>query len=197
MVFTESTWNYFANIPFKVRSALVRSLSSVPYEYDDEPFFKAYDALRSVWVERKSQRSIADFNCISRQTLKKWEMAFVDHGTVGLLPELSFVKIDPQLERLIVLIKSSRPHERASHALRMAEALQIPGADLELIRLVQRCHGYGQRMNHKDIIYFKDLQHILNSVTKQKAQKKAIHDTKQRSKTFLTLIVTTFNSGLS
>jgi len=72
----------------------------------------------------------------------------------GLLPELSFVDIDSRLEQLIVLIKLSRPHERSSHALRLAEALGIPGGSLEQIRLVQRCHGYGQRMNEKDIEYF-------------------------------------------
>jgi hypothetical protein len=185
MVLTESTWNYFARLPFKLRSALANSQSTVPFEYEDEPFFKSYDALRSVWIERKSQRAVADSHNISRQTLRKWEMAFVDYGTVGLLPELSFVDIDYRLERLIVLIKSSRPHERASHALRLAEALQIPGADLDLIRLVQRCHGHGQRMDKKDIIYFKDLQHILDSVAKHKTKKKAIHDARQRSKTFL------------
>jgi len=117
--------------------------------------------------------------------LKQWETSFVDYGAVGLLPEFSFVDIDPRLEQLIVLIKSSRPHERASYALRLANALQIPGADLELIRLAQRCHGYGQRMDQKDIVYFKGLQHILNSVAKQKTRKTNMHDTKQRAKTFL------------
>ena len=185
MVFTESTWNYFARISSRVRSALAHSQSSVPFEYEDEPFFQSYDALRSVWIERKSQRAVADSNSISRQTLRKWEMSFVDYGAVGLLPELSFINIDYRLERLIVLIKSSRPHERASHAFRIAEALEIPGANLELIRLVQRCHGYGQRMNQQDITYFKDLQHILNSVAKHKTSKKSMHDAKQRPKTFL------------
>ena len=185
MVFTESTRDYFARIPSKVRAALAHSQSTVPFEYEDEQFFQSYDALRSIWIKRNSQRSVADSHNISRQTLKKWEMAFVDYGAVGLLPELSFVNIDPRLEQLIVLIKSSRPHERASHALRLAEALQIPGADLELIRLVQRCHGYGQRMDQKDIVYFRDLQHILDSVAKHKDKKKAVHDPRQRSKTFL------------
>ena len=151
MVLTDSTWNYFAQIPFRVRSAIAHSQSSVPFEYEDESFFKSYDTLRRVWVDRKSQRTVADSHNISRQTLGKWETYFVDYGAVGLLPELSFIDIDPRLEQLIVLIKSSRPHERASHALRIAKALQISGADLELVRLVQRCHGYGQRMKQKDI----------------------------------------------
>ncbi len=185
MILTDATWAYFAQTPFRVRSALAHSQSSVPFAYEDEVFFKAYDALCNVWAGRKSQRAVADSHSISRQTLKKWETSFVDYGAVGLLPELSFVDIDPRLEQLITLIKSSRPHERASHALCLAEALQIPGADMELIRLVQRCHGYGQRMDQKDIVYFKDLQHILNSVAKQKTRKTNMHDTKQRAKNFL------------
>jgi hypothetical protein len=185
MVFTESTCKYFSQIPFRVRSALAHAKSSVPFEYDDEPFFKSYDTLYQVWVKRKSQRLVSESQSINRQTFKNWETRFVDYGTVGLLPELSFVKIEPRLENLIVLITSSRPHERANYALRLANALQIPGANLELIRLVQRCHGYGQRMNKKDIEYFSDLQHTLNSVAKQKQKKVHMHDTKDRANTFI------------
>ena len=36
MVLTESTWKYFSQIPFRVRSALAHSKSSVPFEYDSE-----------------------------------------------------------------------------------------------------------------------------------------------------------------
>ena len=48
MILTDATWTYFAQIPFRVRSALARSQSSVPFEYEDELFFKAYDALVDV-----------------------------------------------------------------------------------------------------------------------------------------------------
>jgi hypothetical protein len=185
MIFTDSTWNYFSRVQPHVTSALARSSSSVPFEYDEEPFFQAYDALYRIWVKRDSQRMVAESLCISRQKIKKWENDFVDHGTVGLLPELSFVEVDPRLENLAVLVKFSRPHERANHTLRLAEALQIDGADLEIIRSIQRCHGYGQRMDEKDIEYFGGLQHILNSVAKQKQKKRRIHDTKDRAKTFI------------
>lgn len=185
MVFTDSTYKYFAQTPFRVRAALAHCQSSVPFEYEGELFFKSYDALCRIWVNRKTQRAVADSHSVSRQTLKEWETSFIDYGAVGLLPELPFINIDSWLEQLIVLIKLSRPHERSSHALRLAEALEIPGADLEQIRQVQRCHGYGQRMNEKDIEYFKGLQHILNSVAKQKTRKTNMHDAKQRANTFL------------
>ena len=184
MVLTESTWKYFSQIPFRIRAGLANSQSSVPFKYEDESFFTSYDALYRIWVKRQSQRAVIDSHNISKQTLKKWENSFVEYGAVGLLPDLSFIDIDPRLEQLILLIKSSRPHERASHALRLAEALQIPGSDLSLIRLAQRCHGYGQRMGQEDIEYFKGLQHILNSVAKQKTKKTNMHDAKRRPKTF-------------
>lgn len=184
MVFTDSTWNYFARIPYSIRSAIVGNNLSVPFKYDKEPFFKSYEAIYNIWVKRQSQRSIAETYNISRQTLADQETLFVEHGALGLLPELSFVDVDPRLEQLILLIKSSRPHERANHALRIAQALKIPGADLEKIRLTQRCHGYGQRMVQKDIEYFKELQHILDSVFIQKNKKKKMHAGKKSRETF-------------
>ena len=33
------------------------------------------------------------------------------------------------------------------------------GASLDLIRHIQRCYGYGQRMDDKDVRYYHDLQH--------------------------------------
>jgi len=171
MVFTDVTWKYFEQIPFRVRAALASSKSSVPFEYEDEPFFKSYSALYAVWVDGKSQRTVADGHRVSRQKLNEWEQSFMDYGAVGFLPELSFVPIDPRLEQLIVLIKRCRPHERASHALRLAEALELPGGNLEKIRLAQRCHGYGHRMSDADMAYFQDLQHILHSVSKQRTKK--------------------------
>ena len=151
MVFTDVTWKFFSLIQFRVRKAVAQSQSPVPFIYEDEPFFRSYNALYEVWVKRRSQRQVGESLNVSRKTLKQREKNFVDYGALGLLPELSYVQIEPDLERLIILIKSCRPHERSSLALRLAEALEIPGASLDLIRQVQRCYGYGQRMDERDI----------------------------------------------
>ncbi|EFK07682.1 conserved hypothetical protein [delta proteobacterium NaphS2] len=185
MVFTESTRKYFERIPHRVRSALANSKSPVPFEYEDEPFFKSYEALYRLWTNRDSQRSVAESHGISRRKLVELEQSFVHCGALGLLPKLSFLEIDARLEQLVVLIKRARPHERSNHALRISEALGFPGGDLEIIRLVQRCHGYGHRMKEKDIRYFEELQHILNSAARQRAKKKAMHDAESRTKSFL------------
>ena len=184
MVFTDATWKYFSLVPFKVRSAMAASNAYVPYQYEDEPFFSSYDALLKTWTKGQSQRTMAEQLHIGRDTLKKWEEHFVDYGTLGLLPELSCVAVDPRLEQLTVLIKSCRPHEHASLAVKLADALGIPGATVELIRQIQRCYGYGHRMDGKDIQYFAGLQHILCSIAHYTKKKSVAHDKKNRAKTF-------------
>jgi len=184
MVFTDVTWKFFSLIQFRVRKAVAQSQSPIPFIYEDEPFFRSYNALYEVWVKRRSQRQVGESLNVSRKTLKHWEKNFVDYGALGLLPELSYVQIEPDLERLVILIKSCRPHERSNLALRLAEALEIPGASLDLIRQVQRCYGYGQRMDERDIQYCHDLQHILVSVAKQKEKKSSMHDVKDKANTF-------------
>ncbi|HEB29796.1 MAG TPA: hypothetical protein ENI15_02835 [Spirochaetes bacterium] len=116
--------------------------------------------------------------------MKKWEEHFVEHGTIGLLPELSYVEVDTRLERLTVLIKTCRTHESASLVLKLADALEIPGASLELIRQIQRCYRYGQRLNNNDIQYFSGLQHILSSIEHHMRKKSAEHDKADRAKSF-------------
>ncbi|GAG42643.1 unnamed protein product, partial [marine sediment metagenome] len=128
MVFTDLTLEYFSLIPFRVRSAIAESQSYFPFAYEDDPFFKSYNALHNIWVKRQPQRRVANSLGVSKETLKKWEDNFITFGAIGLLSKLSCVNIEPLLEQLVVLIKSCRPHEHASLALRLAEALEIPGA---------------------------------------------------------------------
>ncbi len=72
---------------------MAKSHCFVPFTYDDEPFFKAYDALYRLWAKRKSQRALSASLRISKNTLKNWEDDFVAHGALGLLAQLSFVKV--------------------------------------------------------------------------------------------------------
>ena len=184
MILTDSAQKYFSLIPFKIRSAMAKSQSFVPFIYGDESFFAAYNALYEIWAKRKSQRTVAASLNIGKNTIKKWENNFEKFGALGLLAQLSYLDVDPQLERLIILIKSSRPHESASLALKLADALKIQGASLDLIRNVQRRYGYGQRMDDKDIQYHQGLQHIFTSIANQKIKGSVAHDRKNRVKTF-------------
>ena len=185
MVLTDAACEQFSSIQFRVRKAMAESHSSVPFVYEDESFFPAYHAISEVWKKRVPQREVAKSLKISRNTLKKWDHAFAEHGAVGLLPEVANVPVAPALEALVVLTKASRPHERANYALKLAEALEIPDASLDLIRQIQRCHGYGQRKDEKDLHYWSGWQHILESVERQKSRPvKPLHDPKDRAKSF-------------
>ena len=184
MVFTDSSRKYFSQIPFKIRAAMAKSNSYVPFTYEDEPFFKSYDALYQMWVKRQPQKKVAKSFRISKDILKKWEDRFLGYGTIGLLPKISYGRVDAQLEKLVILIKSCRSHESASLALRLAEALEIPGASLELIRQIQRCYGYGQGLDDKDIQYYHGLQHVLSSVTIGMSKKSSARNRRDRATGF-------------
>jgi len=185
MVFTDTTSNYFNVLQYKVRRSLSESQSETPFYYDEEKFFTAYEALHHAWAKGQSKRQIAESLSIRRSTLKEWEKDFVAYGAMGLLPLLSLVDVDSQLERLVVLIKSARPHETSSYALRLADALELPGATLDIIRKIQRCHGFGHRLDDKDISFYKGLQQVFSAVTYHKARSKNYgHNVKDRAKTF-------------
>ena len=185
MVLTDAARKHFASIQFRVRKAMAESRSSVPFAYEDEPFFLAYHAISEVWKKRRPQRAIAESLKISRNTVKKWDGLFATYGAVGLLSEVPHVEVDPALERLVLLAKASRPHERANYTLRLADALEIKGASLDLIRQIQRSHGYGHRMDERDLQYWTELQHILESVSRQRAKRATpFHDSRNRAGSF-------------
>jgi len=185
MVLTSSSLEYFLAIPYRIRVAMTESGSAYPYMYDEEPFFKAYNALKEIWVHRKSKVFVSQNLKISRDKIKEWEDMFLRYGTLGLLKNLSVIKVPSQLEKLVVLIKSARQHECASLALKLYPALDIPGASLKTIRHICRCYGYGQRLNAKDREYFSGLQHILSSIEVHKSKSVAyIRDKKNKAKTF-------------
>ena len=104
MVFTESTQKYFLLIPFKIRAAMARDNLSVPFAYENEPFFTAYQALYQLWVKRQPQKTVVGSLRISKNALKKWEDRFTGYGAIGLLPKLSFITVDPRLEKLKSLL---------------------------------------------------------------------------------------------
>jgi len=166
MVFTDGTWKYFSLLPHRVRAALAEAQAFVPFAYEEESFFKAYEALGQRWTKRRSQREVAKSLGLARDRFKELERRFVAYGTVGLLRELPQVEVAPQLERLAVLVKSARAHESASLALRLAKALDLPGASLPVVRQIQRSYGYGQNLDEKDVAHFSALQHLLDSVSR-------------------------------
>lgn len=164
VVFTDSTFHTFALIPARVRAATTEQQTQTPYRYDNEPFFQAYDALFGIWKKRASQRKVSAQFGIGRDTIRGWEDTFVRHGTIGFLRMPGLVEVDHRLERLVLLVRQARPKTGSAHISTLAQALGIAGADLDVIRRIQRSHGYGQRQDETDLAFYAGWQKILVSV---------------------------------
>jgi hypothetical protein len=73
MVLTDVAKTYFASIPSKVRVAHATTRGIVPFFYEDEPFFVAYDALAKRRTKHASRRAVADQLGIGRKRVKELE----------------------------------------------------------------------------------------------------------------------------
>ena len=126
MVFTDSTQKYFSLIPFKIRAAMAKDNLSVPFAYENESFFITYEALYQLWVKRQIAKGGRRIYAYCQRHLKEMGRSFYKVWGDGAFAEVVVCnRVDQQLEKLVILIKSCRPHESASYALRMAEALNI------------------------------------------------------------------------
>ena len=185
VVFTDSTFRTFALIPALVRAATAEQQTHTPYRYENEPFFQAYDALFLIWRKRESQRKVSAQLGVGRDTIRGWEDAFVRHGAIGFLRMPAVVEVDPRLERLVLLVRQARPKTGSAPISTLAQALGIPGADMDVIRRIQRSHGYGQRQDETDRAFYASLQKILVSVAYHQrcdgAQKRVLE---QRAQSF-------------
>jgi hypothetical protein len=185
VVFTDSTFRTFSIVPALVRVATAEQQTQTPYRYENEPFFPVYDALFRIWKKRESQRKVAAEFGLGRDTLRGWEDAFLRHGAIGFLRIPGLVEVDPRLERLVLLVRQARPKTGSAHISTLAQALGIPGADMDVIRRIQRSHGYGQRQDETDRAFYAGLQKILVSVVHhQRSSGKQKRVLEQRAETF-------------
>ena len=186
MVFSDPTFRFFSLLQSNVRVALAGMPSETPFSYSGESFFKAYEALRRVWVKRQAQRQVAQSLSVSRATLKSWESRFIQNGAMGLLSSLSFVDVDPRIESLVKIVRTARPHANTSSILQLADALELPHVSLETLYRIQRSHGYGQRLDEKEVSFYAELQKIFTSWEHLKSAKRNFgHDPQSRRPTFL------------
>lgn len=185
MVFTDTAIEYFSLIGSRVRNGFAESNSVTPFNYEEEPFHSAYEAITQIWKKRQSIRTVAAEFKVSRNTIKNWQQNFIRYGAIGLLTEISSIPVDNLLERLVVLIKSVHKHEHSNYALRLAEALQIPGASLDIIRRIQRCRGYGQHHDENDQAFYSGLQKIMASLEFYKSKERIPgHDPQRKAQSF-------------
>ncbi len=89
MVFTDTAIEYFSLIGSRVRAGFAESNSATPFDYEEESFHSAYEAITQIWKRRQSIRSVAEEHEVSRDTVKRWQQDFVSHGAIGLLAEIA------------------------------------------------------------------------------------------------------------
>jgi len=123
---------------------------------------------------------------IGRTTFGQWEKSFVAHGTLGLLSEIPHIEVDPLLERLVVVVRSARPHANSASIVTLAAALKLPGATLEIIYRIQRSYGWGQRLDERDRRFYDELQKIIASIQylRSSTSRKTVRDRRRRAETF-------------
>lgn len=186
MILTDSSFDFFSLIQSRVRSSFNGIKRNTPYQYEGESFFQYYESIFRVWKKQETQRQVTSNLHMSRTTYKELESAFVEHGAIGLLSVPGLVEVVPLLERLVILVNDARPHASSGHILTLANALQLPGTGIDIIRRIQRSHGYGQRQNDTDRIFYTGLQKILKSVIHyQSGKSKPLHSADKRSHSFL------------
>jgi hypothetical protein len=186
MILADSSFDFFSVIQNRVRSSFDNKKINIPYRYEGESFFQSYESIFRVWKKRESQRYVTNQLGISRTTFKELESSFMQQGVIGLLSLQGVVEVDPLLERLVILVNEARPHTNSGHIQTLANALQIPDVNIEVIRRIQRSHGYGQRQNETDRNFYSGLQKIFESISYHQSHKgKLLHAADERSNNFL------------
>ncbi len=92
----------------KIAKGMVQQQVNRPYFAQDD-IIHSYEALRAVWKNGKSVRSVClEFN-IPRSTYYEKEDGFVNLGIIGLFPAFDIDTQISDLEALVLLVKRSKP----------------------------------------------------------------------------------------
>lgn len=137
----------------------------------DVPFFldvavvRNYEMLRAVWVDGVSINAACEKAECSRTDYYRVENDFLLHGVAALFPDLGVKKQNPKLERLALLVKTTRAKATETMILRFAEALAWdPCPSLRNIRHVLHSHGLGNARDETDREFWQGLQESIRAV---------------------------------
>ena len=165
MIFTKKQLHYLEELPATVAHALPGAPNpDVPFFLND-PVVRQYEMLRGVWVDGKSvKHACRTFQCC-RTDYYRLEDAFLDHGIVAIYPGLGSKRQHPKLERLVLLVKATRPLATATAILRLAESLwPMHPPTLSTIGHILHCHGYGISRDESDREYWHGIQECVEAV---------------------------------
>jgi transposase len=185
MLLTEKQLRYLGELPSSVAHALPGARNpAVPFFFDD-PAIRRYELLRSIWLERKSATAACRARCFSRTKYYQLENDFLKHGAAAVYPPMGSRDQNPKLERLALLVKTTRPLTTETAILRLAEALRFdPVPSLRTIGHVLHCHGLGNTRDEEDREYWRGLQEILRALEHLRSEPSLVRSKADRARTF-------------
>ena len=185
MILTETQFRYLAELPATVAHSVPGAPNpDVPFFLDD-PVIQDYELLRSVWAAGEAIHCACRRIRRSRTEFYKLEYAFLHHGIAAVFPSMGRRQQHPKLERLALLVKTTRPQTTELTILRLAEALGLdPLPSLRTIGHLLHCHGFGNTRDENDREYWRGIQESVRAITWLKEQPGPPRDNKNRKNTF-------------
>ncbi len=186
MLISKKLKKTFETIEAKVIKGIAMSKTNRPFYIDDD-IIKSYEALRAVWLEKLSVvRACANFK-ISKSMYYENEDAFVLNGINGIFPEFENCNKLSDLERLVIIVKKSRPNLPITGIHRIAEAIPLTNVytSPETISLILESHGLSPSCRKSDYFFWSRIQRTLLEIQRVKSKKnKSKRDRKNKRKTF-------------
>lgn len=185
MILTDRQLRYLGELPSTVAHALPDARNpDVPFFLDD-PATGSYELLRRVWTGSQSAKVACRELRFSRTEYYRLENAFLKHGVAAVYPQMGARDQNPKLERLALLVKTTRPFATETAIVRLAEALRIdPAPSLRAVGHVLHCHGFGNNRDEQDREYWEGLQEILRALEQLNSQPGPPHSKADRAGTF-------------
>ena len=143
---------------------MTRAERNVPYFLDHDDVIKRYECLRDVWESKSSISSACQRFGISRTFYYEIEDRFITCGLSGIFPELNGVPQSPELEKLVMLVKTARPSISQQNIYRITQALPQSQGETspEAISQILKSHGHGFSDQGNDVSFFARIQRTLN-----------------------------------
>ena len=185
MIFTQQQLRYLAELPATVARAVPKAPNpDVPYLLAD-PVVRNYELLRSVWMENQPIVAACRHWRVGKQSYYELERGFLEYGLPAVYPKIVAGKQNAQLERLALLVKTTRPKATEAMILRFAEALGMaPCPSLRMIGHVLHCHGIGNTRDKEDRAYWHEIQESVRALQRMKTGNSAVRTKRDRKGTF-------------
>jgi hypothetical protein len=186
MILSQRTIDYFSGLQARVSQAMAKVAGTRPYFVEHDPVIANYEILREIWVERGPIKAVCQRRDVSRSQYYELETRFLRHGLAGIFPDFKTPTFCPELERLVLLVKASRPSLSQQSIFRVAQAVPLTrrDADIDLIGQILKSHGLAVSNRLGDKEFWGRVQRVLEQSYRLKQQSVKGRNKRKRTKTF-------------